>query len=119
MIDVYMVMTLLILHFIGDFILQTDKMALNKSKSVKWLTIHVVVYTIPFLLINWLYALINGVLHWIVDYVTSRQAAMFHRKGQRSMFFKIIGLDQLLHGIILIFTYYWMETNEYFIPWLF
>ena len=80
------VLYLLVLHFIGDFVLQSNWMATNKSKDMKALTIHVGVYALTF----WVGLLLCGynewqafgfwamtfVLHWIVDAVTSRITTM-------------------------------------------
>lgn len=93
------------LHFLGDFIFQTDKMALNKSKSVRWLTIHVLAYSVPFFYFGWRYALLNASLHWTVDFATSRATSWAWKKEKRGLFFKIIGLDQALHLTCLFFTF--------------
>ena len=39
-------------HLIGDYLLQTDKMALNKKTSNLWCLIHVLTYMIPFIFTN-------------------------------------------------------------------
>jgi hypothetical protein len=39
-----MLIGLIWIHWFADFFCQTDKMAINKSKSIYWLTIHVFVY---------------------------------------------------------------------------
>lgn len=93
------------LHFLSDFLLQTDKMALGKSTSIKWLSIHVVTYSIPFCLIGWKFAIVNGGAHWVVDFLSSRACKWAHEQGRRGLFFKIIGLDQALHLTILFLTY--------------
>ena len=41
----------LILHLLGDYITQTNKMALEKTKSSAMSLLHAVVYSLPFLLI--------------------------------------------------------------------
>ena len=41
----------LILHLIGDYLLQSDWMALNKTKCSKAAAAHAVTYSLPFLLI--------------------------------------------------------------------
>lgn len=73
---------LLVGHFIADFALQNDWMALNKSKRWDALTAHVVVYSIAmagFVIAaignaahggEWL--LINAAAHFIQDAITSR-----------------------------------------------
>jgi hypothetical protein len=92
------------LHFLADFILQTDKVAVNKSSSFWWLTVHAAVYSLPFFLIGWHYALINAGLHWCVDAVTSRIAKYFFTHNQRHWFFVVIGCDQAIHATCLILT---------------
>lgn len=47
----------LILHLIGDYILQTEQMAVRKLRSWFWAIIHALIYSLPFLL--YLYV-ING-----------------------------------------------------------
>ena len=39
-------------HLIGDYLLQTDKMALNKKSSHLWCLLHVLSYMIPFIFTN-------------------------------------------------------------------
>ncbi len=100
---------LLTLHFIADFIMQSDYVARNKSKSNLVLLKHVTIYALPFmLLISPLYGTVNGVLHFIVDYFTSRLTGRLWGAGKVHWFFVTIGFDQLLHALILIWTYYWL-----------
>ena len=134
MISQYVMLVLLfIAHYIGDFLLQTDKMAINKSSSNKWLTKHVLTYMLPFILLYGVYTMylivtsgaqydkglglliivkflltlaINFGLHWVTDYLTSRVAASYHAEGNRSAFFKTIGFDQMVHALSLITVHY-------------
>ena len=53
-IQLFMVFILVWCHFIADFLLQSEKMALNKSKSFKWLNIHAIVYGAFMILIGML-----------------------------------------------------------------
>lgn len=92
------------LHFLADFILQTDEMAKGKSSSFKWLTAHAGMYSLPFFFIGWKYALMNAGLHWCVDAVTSRIAKYFFLRDQRHWFFVVIGCDQAIHMTCLLWT---------------
>jgi hypothetical protein len=53
LIPVNYVVIILICHFVGDFLLQSDKMAVNKSKDWWQLTRHVLAYSIPFMIFGW------------------------------------------------------------------
>lgn len=109
MIPVVDVMILICIHFVADFILQPDEMAKKKSSSNKWLFFHVITYMIPFLL--WfgpLYALVNGIAHYITDYITSRISSEFWRDGKVHQFFVTIGADQAIHMVTLVLTYVWL-----------
>lgn len=105
------------LHFVADFICQTDDMATNKSTSNVWLSKHVIVYTIVLSLLlfslgwSWLsfiFLLLNGVGHWVIDWMASRLTSYFWKKQKRHWFFVIIGLDQAIHMTTLFGTYRWL-----------
>lgn len=93
-------------HFVCDFLLQTDKVAINKSSSNKTLFIHVLIYSIPLTIFGPLFALVNAALHFVVDYVTSRATSFLWKHNKRHWFFVTIGLDQALHMTCLFVTYY-------------
>lgn len=100
---------LFLLHWLGDFVLQTPWMACNKSKNCYILGLHVLVYTAVFavglgltmgpssaLLI---FLLANLVIHFAVDAVTSRVSA---RLKDTAYFWWSLGFDQFLHAATLI-----------------
>lgn len=109
----YELITLLFLHWVADFLLQTDKMAINKSKDPHWLIFHVMVYCVPFFCGFFFFAvqpvvtfiLITFMCHSFTDLITSNISARFWQKNDRYNFFVIVGFDQFLHVVQLIFTY--------------
>lgn len=99
-----MIYIILAVHWFADFVLQTDKMAQNKSTSFKWLSSHVGVYTLCLLPFGPTFSLVNGLAHFIIDAATSRATSRLWKNGDRHNFFVVIGLDQLIHTVILIST---------------
>lgn len=109
---------ILVAHFVGDFLCQPRKWADVKHKDDKALMSHVSVYafvitvimavvcagTIPYSLVVW-WGLLNCMLHFGVDYVTSR---LFHKNweaGNKATAINIFGFDQLLHYLCLFGTF--------------
>ena len=97
------------LHVIGDFIFQIRTMAKNKSTNNWALVSHCVAYMIPFFIISWQFALINGILHFPIDYISSRLTTYYYKKENELMFFNIIGIDQAVHFTILFLTYSFLK----------
>ena len=108
MISINLILLLVLLHWIADFVLQSDDMANNKSKSNKWLGIHCLVYIIPFLLIGWKFAILNGIIHFGIDWCTSRVNSKLWEKKEIHWFFVDIGFDQAIHISTLVLTYIWL-----------
>lgn len=114
------VLGLLAAHWIGDFLLQTNYQAVNKSKNNWALTQHVLTYTMCFAPFGWTFMGATFVAHWLTDWFTSRRSAAhwYIQPGikdgvpilelnniQRAWFWAWIGFDQLIHAITLIGTY--------------
>ena len=59
----------LLVHIFGDFVLQSDYFAMNKSKRSWPCFLHVLTYTLCFLLLttSWKALLVIGVTHFILD----------------------------------------------------
>ncbi len=145
MISVYILIAILITHLIGDFVVQGHIQAAEKWHDNVKLTNHVISYTITLMMGVWLsfgiaiafpwlgykvaepvtttvvivcvWAIINGVLHWITDYITSKhvhrlkEAGPFRRTKYKDMMI-VIGLDQVIHIIILVLTWRYLPMQE-------
>lgn len=101
---------LLLGHYLGDFALQSDKMAQNKGRSPSFLSLHVLIYitTLSLLLAYGLsfhqgYSFMSlttilvlaivGVIHWIQDLIKARK---FNDSKQAYY------VDQAIHVSILL-----------------
>jgi hypothetical protein len=99
------VISILTVHFISDFLFQSHWMAVNKSHSKTALTSHVVIYSIPFLILfGFNYALMNGLFHYVIDYFTSKGTKKLWENCELHWFFVVVGFDQMLHLILLFLT---------------
>lgn len=107
MLSIIVIVWILFAHWVADFVCQNDMMALNKSKSNKWLGIHCIVYTFILLImtLNPLFAIANGVMHFVIDYETSRLNSKLWKEEKVHYFFVSVGFDQFLHVALLLFTY--------------
>jgi hypothetical protein len=118
------IITLIMLAFIhweADFSMQTHQMAMGKSKSNYWLTLHVLVYTgvtllfwrffifdpsnVYCLMDYFKFSLFIFSTHWITDYITSRISGKLYKDEKYHEFFALIGIDQLIHLIQLVIAF--------------
>lgn len=115
----YMIMSVIAVHWIADFVLQTDWQAKNKSSNNIALLLHVTTYSIcltffavyitinnqEFMWKEWVIA--NAVLHFITDYITSRINTYLWSKGRVHDFFVSVGFDQVIHYACLFGTLFY------------
>lgn len=101
----YIIMLIVWLHFVADFFLQSEKMALNKSKKIKYLLQHCFVYSLPFLVFGLTFSIMTFCLHFLIDFITSKCTNYFWNKEQVHWFFVVIGFDQAIHYTLLFLTY--------------
>ncbi len=125
MVNIYAVFAILFIHWIADFVLQTDKQAKGKSKNWGDLLSHTGTYSVVWgfasiFLIGYankelttneymayalLFAGITFVAHTITDYFTSRLNSKLYAANKVHYFFVSIGFDQILHYVQLLLTY--------------
>ena len=120
-------LSLLAIHFVADFLLQSDWMALNKSKSWKALCTHGLVYSVCFSWLGVAFFIVTFLTHTFTDMLTSRITSRlwfvdlrtrgdsskklkwpyfaYINPKKRHWFFVMIGFDQLIHFTTLGLTY--------------
>lgn len=113
--------SLFFIHYIADFPLQAEWMAIQKSSSNKALLAHVSIYSgilalWAFGFTDWepmmciLFALSNGALHAIIDRQTSKRIGIAYNAGNTRGVFMWVGLDQMLHHFCLLALPVYMMT---------
>jgi hypothetical protein len=111
---------IMFVHWLADFVCQPSKMAQNKSKNILVLAGHAVVYgavllySMLFLSLRYeaiagleqilQFGLINMVLHFITDGITSQFTRRLWEKQYVHGFFTMIGFDQFIHFTTLAIT---------------
>lgn len=131
MIPIGVIVSFVILHWFADYVMQEGDWAVKKSKEWPALLKHTGTYTVIFGLVtlvnpltpmigtDWgAFVLITFVLHTITDYFTSKHNSKQYQKGNfgtsipRGMdFFVTLGFDQVLHGLQLFITYWYLTTT--------
>ncbi len=118
------------LHFLADFILQPYWMKIEKSRRPIIMVFHVAIYIIILFFglamiivpLNALaFALVNGAIHLCIDWASSRVISgssrdLKVRDGPEPLYERVdmyipivfLGIDQLLHHISLIATWYYL-----------
>jgi hypothetical protein len=103
-----MTLSIFVIHYLFDWVFQSRKIAENKSRSVKVLTQHVLIYgaglsLLTFFGASWYWVALNTLAHFVVDFFTSK-ASSWAFQNNKPLFWKIIGFDQMLHYLILFST---------------
>lgn len=118
MIDIEVILGIIFIHWIADFVCQTDKQATGKSKNWDDLLSHTLTYTMVWIPALFIYGMFNNLsltilwfipitfaCHTATDYYTSRVNAILWEKKDVHSFFVAIGFDQWLHYTQLFLTY--------------
>lgn len=98
---------LLFAHWVADFVFQSDFVAQNKSKSNKVLIGHCLIYggtigsIMNFIHMSWFWVPVM-LLHFPVDYITSRINSKLWADKKVHWFFVSVGFDQFIHFVTLI-----------------
>lgn len=106
---------IILIHFLADFGLQTHQQATLKSSDNNYLFYHVGVYSLIWLVallsygVDWNEAMRFGFgtffFHLLTDFTTSRIGKPFWAKDDYHNGFVVVGFDQLLHYLQLIYTW--------------
>lgn len=129
-------MVLLILHFIGDFYLQSSKIAKCKNATVdeccnscssckenalfnnKYLVIHTLLYLIPFLslffMIKWTSVILIAIILFFSHYICDTISCCLNKRFKQTPIFIA---DQIFHICILIAIYKLFEFNFSFLQY--
>jgi len=102
--EITLIIYLLFVHWLADFVWQTDYIAKNKSKSNKVLLLHCGIYSLFFAIgtLNIIYGLLLGLIHFPVDYFTSRLNSKLYQAGKNHEFFVSLGFDQWIHFVTIL-----------------
>ena len=115
----YVFIFLLFAHLLGDSAFLWPKLRKQKIESVWYLLKHVGIYTLVLLICCLLflhlsfqqailYSLINGVLHFIFDYVMTKIKLKYWKTDVYAGVLIFSGLEHVIHVSILLVTFYYL-----------
>lgn len=120
---VLLVLFILLVHWIADFVMQTEEEAKKKSidndkllehtltYSFVWFWASLLMFYIFDLKITFLwFAPITFMFHTTTDYITSRLNKKYWDENKYHPLIVSVGFDQFLHYVQLFFTY-WILTK--------
>lgn len=125
MFSLYLIISIIGLHYVSDYVFQSSWMASSKSHDIRALFAHVTCYSLTLGLGSFLlglgglynfilpWVIINYILHMIVDIVSSKIAMKFFNPEDLRMVFLVDGFDQCLHYACLFSTFILVN---YYIP---
>ena len=121
--SITIIILIIAIHWIADFVFQTDEMAKGKSTnfntlifhtsvySAVWLTVLVLLgifagtFTMPYLIFTLKFSFITFLAHTAIDYYTSKVHTKLYEDDKHREFFTSLGFDQLLHYAQLFITF--------------
>jgi signal transduction histidine kinase len=112
------ILFLVIMHAVGDFLLQGSTLSKLKASKIAYLFAHVGIYTAFFIALSPLllkmtfmqgltFSLVNGAAHFVIDFATGKFKQKFWEKNEAA-YIATISFDHILHLVILIATYMYM-----------
>jgi len=115
------IIILILMHAVGDFFLQGSKLSRLKALKIPYLLEHVGIYTGLFIVLSPVilgltflqglaYSLLNGSLHFGIDYVTGKYKLKYFDTDE-SKYLTVVGIDHTLHLMILIVSYVILFPN--------
>lgn len=114
----FKIITIILMHAFGDFFMQGRRLSRLKALELPYLFVHTAIYTSVFIVFSPIllgltfieglfYSLINGILHFMIDYATGHFKVKFLKKDE-SKYISTIGFDHTIHVLILILTYMYL-----------
>ena len=115
------ILILIVIHIFADFFLQGSKMSKLKMIKLPYLIEHVGIYTFVFIVLSPLFlglsllqglvfSLINGFLHFVVDFISGRLKTKYLYVTNYK-YVLVSAFDQCSHLTILILTYIYLYPN--------
>jgi len=112
-----------LLHVFAGFFLQSNRISKLKRENKRYLLEHVGMYTLVFIVLSpillgltilqgLIYSLINGVLHYIVDYFTGKVKNKYIGKNEVNYNLTVV-MDYTIHLLILVGTYFYLYPEAY------
>ena len=118
-------------HILGDYYIQTSRMAKKKDEKLKWVFLHSFCYLGAMLLISIplfsqkliLGAVFASVLHLCIDVLKYWYVFIMTRKKKNTLLMErnVFFIDQILHVVCLLWIAYWLATSERMLlakPWV-
>ena len=108
---------MLISHFLGDYYLQTNKMAVSKADKPKDLLLHTVIHLVLGVTLVYItygsdlliIPLAVSAVHMVIDFIKGKLNLKYKNAA-----FKIYAVDQLLHIISIVVAIYVFSKNPVF-----